>query len=103
MMVYIGLLYQDLIKRKEVLADGRLSPILPIVLYNGKQRWTSVTDVAELIPVVPGLVEQFKPRLKSSAPDTVGYRIEAGGLHARHAAAQDSTEKLLYCCQQPIE
>ena len=31
MMVYIGLLYQDLIKRKEVLADGRLPPILPIV------------------------------------------------------------------------
>jgi hypothetical protein len=64
MMVYIGLLYQDLIKRKEVLADGRLPPILPIVLYNGNQRWTSVTDVAELIPIVPGLVEQFKPHLK---------------------------------------
>jgi predicted transposase YdaD len=33
MMVYIGLLYQDLIKRKEVLADGRLPPILTIVFY----------------------------------------------------------------------
>jgi len=64
MMVYIGLLYQDLIKRGDVLADNRLPPILPIVLYNGNQRWTSVTDVADLIPLVPGLVEQFKPRLK---------------------------------------
>jgi hypothetical protein len=64
MMVYVGLLYQDLIKRGDVLADGRLPPILPIVLYNGNQRWTSVTDIADLIPVVPGLVEQFKPRLK---------------------------------------
>ncbi len=64
MMVYIGLLYQDLIKRGDVLADGRLPPILPIVLYNGNQRWSSVTDVADLIPLVPGLVEQFKPRLK---------------------------------------
>ena len=73
MMVYIGLLYQDLIKRKEVLADGRLPPILPIVLYNGKQRWTSVTDVAELIPVVPGLVEQFKPRLKYLLIDENAY------------------------------
>ena len=35
MMVYVGLLYQDLIKRGEVLDDGRLPPILPIVLYNG--------------------------------------------------------------------
>jgi hypothetical protein len=34
------------------------------VLYNGIQRWLSVIDVADLIPVVPGLVEQFKPRLK---------------------------------------
>ena len=64
MMVYQGLLYQDLIKRREVLADGRLPPILPIVLYNGSQRWTAVTDVFELIPPVPGLVEQFKPRQK---------------------------------------
>jgi hypothetical protein len=35
MMVYIGLLYQDLIKRADVRADGRLTPTLPIVLYNG--------------------------------------------------------------------
>jgi hypothetical protein len=64
MMVYGGLLYQDLIKRGEVLADGRLPPVLPIVLYNGSQRWSAVTDVFDLIPPVPGLVEQFKPRLK---------------------------------------
>ena len=64
MMVYGGLLYQDLVKRGEVLADGRLPPVLPIVLYNGSQRWSAVTDVFELIPPVPGLVEQFKPRLK---------------------------------------
>jgi hypothetical protein len=64
MMVYGGLLYQDLIKRGEVLADGRLPPVLPIVLYNGSQRWSAVTDVFDLIPAVPGLVEQFKPRLK---------------------------------------
>ena len=31
---------------------------------NGSQRWTAVTDIADLIPVVPGLVEHFKPRLK---------------------------------------
>jgi hypothetical protein len=56
MMVYVGLLYQDLIKRSEVLADGRLPPILPILLYNGSQRWTAATDIADLIPAVPGRV-----------------------------------------------
>lgn len=64
MMVYVGLLYQDLIKRGEVLDDGRLPPILPIVLYNGSPRWTAVTDVADLIPPVPGLLAEFKPNLK---------------------------------------
>jgi hypothetical protein len=73
MMVYIGLLYQDLVKRGEVLVDGRLPPILPIVLYNGSQRWTAVTDVAELIPVVPGLVAEFKPSLKYLLIDENAY------------------------------
>ena len=72
-MVYIGLLYQDLIKRGDVLADGRLPPILPIVLYNGSQRWTSATDIADLIPAVPGLVEQFKPRLSYLLIDENAY------------------------------
>ena len=73
MMVYIGLLYQDLIKRGDVLADGRLPPILPIVLYNGSKRWTAATDIADLIPAVPGLVEQFKPKLKYLLIDENAY------------------------------
>ena len=73
MMVYVGLLYQDLIKRGEVLTDGRLPPVLPIVLYNGRAHWSSVTDIFELIPPVPGLVEQFKPRLKYLLIDESQY------------------------------
>ena len=73
MMVYVGLLYQDLIKRGEVLADGRLPPILPIVLYNGSQRWSAATDIAELIPAVPGLVSEFKPNLKYLLIDENAY------------------------------
>ena len=73
MMVYVGLLYQDLIKRGEVLADGRLPPILPIVLYNGSQRWTAATDVADLIPLVPGLMEQYKPSLSYLLIDENAY------------------------------
>jgi Putative transposase, YhgA-like len=73
MMVYVGLLYQDLIKRGDVLADGRLPPVLPIVLYNGSPRWTAARDVFELIPPVPGLVEQFKPQLKYLLIDENAY------------------------------
>jgi hypothetical protein len=73
MIVYVGLLYQDLVKRGEVLADGRLPPILPIVLYNGSQRWTAATDIADLIPAVPGLVSEFKPSLKYLLIDENAY------------------------------
>ena len=73
MMVYVGLLYQDLVKRGEMLDDGRLPPILPIVLYNGSQRWTAATDIADLIPAVPGLVSEFKPSLKYLLIDESAY------------------------------
>ncbi|MCS6844512.1 MAG: Rpn family recombination-promoting nuclease/putative transposase, partial [Caldilineales bacterium] len=39
-VVYVGLLYQDLIRRGEVTADRRLPPVVPIVLYSGERRWT---------------------------------------------------------------
>ena len=63
-MVYLGLLYQDLIKHGDILPDGRLPPVLPIVLYNGDAAWTAAQDIHDLIPPVPGLVEHFKPQLK---------------------------------------
>jgi hypothetical protein len=87
MMVYIGLLYQDLIKRGEVLEDGRLPPILPIVLYNGSQKWTAVTNISELIPVVPGLVSQFSPSLRYLLIDENNYTdSELASLHNLVAA-----------------
>lgn len=39
MMVYVGLLYQDLIRNKQLEPSGLLPPVLPIVLYNGERRW----------------------------------------------------------------
>ncbi len=64
MMSYVGLLYQDLIKAKQVLPHRRLPPVLPIVLYNGDARWTAATSIADLIPKVPGLVAQFLPSME---------------------------------------
>jgi predicted transposase/invertase (TIGR01784 family) len=62
MMVYVGLLYQDLIKEGHV--KGLLPPILPIVLYNGNRTWTAKTDIADLIPVLPPFLASFTPHLK---------------------------------------
>ncbi|MDD2845004.1 MAG: Rpn family recombination-promoting nuclease/putative transposase [Rhodoferax sp.] len=64
MMSYVGLLYQDLIKAKQVLPQRKLPPVLPIVLYNGDAPWTAATNIADLIPKAPGLVSQFLPSMQ---------------------------------------
>jgi len=64
MMVYTGLLYQDLIKSGQVLPRGRLPPVLPIVLYNGHRRWRAARDIAELIPALPNPMSGYTPQAK---------------------------------------
>ncbi len=48
MLVYTGLLYQDLIRRGAPGPVGKLPPVLPVVLYNGRSPWTAADDVAKL-------------------------------------------------------
>ena len=68
-MVYVGLLYQDLIKSStlkggEKLPDGKLPPVFPIVIYNGEGRWTAKRDIADLIETVSGPLAGYQPRQK---------------------------------------
>ena len=63
-MTYLGLLYQDLIKAKVLTPSGKLPPVLPLVLYNGAQRWSAAQNIAELIEVVPGGLEHYRPQLQ---------------------------------------
>ena len=64
MMTYIGLLYQDLIKRKQIQPGNSLPPILPIVLYNGEGNWCAKTNVADLITPVSGIVSKYLPQVR---------------------------------------
>ena len=64
MMVYLGLLYQDLLKRGETAPSGRLPPVLPLVLYNGHAPWGAAREISELIEEVPGGLERYRPRLR---------------------------------------
>ena len=62
-MTYLGLLYQDLIRQKQLTPSGRLPPVFPVVLYNGDRSWRSALDVADLVEPVPGGLESYRPRL----------------------------------------
>jgi predicted transposase YdaD len=70
-MVYVGLLYQDLIKSGEVGAGDPLPPVFPLVLHRGSTPWSARLDVAELIvPASPGLA-RYRPSLKYFLVDAV--------------------------------
>ncbi|MFA5630987.1 MAG: Rpn family recombination-promoting nuclease/putative transposase [Porticoccaceae bacterium] len=62
MMVYLGLLAQHLIREGE-LCEGRLPPILPLVLYNGLAEWKSPRDAGDCFVAPPKGLETFRPRL----------------------------------------
>ncbi len=48
-LVYAGLLWQQLVTEQRLLPDGRLPPILPIVLYNGDPRWRAPVALRDLV------------------------------------------------------
>lgn len=62
-MSYLGLLYQVLIRQKAFTPEGKLPPVLPIVLYNGEKRWDATHNVADLIEPLPGGLTRYRPEL----------------------------------------
>lgn len=107
-MVYVGLLYQDLIKAGQALPDGRLPPVLPIVLYNGSRPWTAATEIGDLIPKVPGLTAQFRPAMQYLLIDENAYRdtelaslknLVAAVFRIEHLSKPEDITHLVDCLQ----
>lgn len=76
LMVYIGLLYQDLLKAGELTLDGRLPLVIPLVLYNGEVAWGAPEELAELIERVDGTSASYVPRLRYLVIDEGRYSLE---------------------------
>lgn len=47
--VYVGLLYQHLLRERSLSSRGKLPPVFPLVLYNGDTRWNVAETLRELI------------------------------------------------------
>ena len=75
-MVYTGLLHQDLVRRGELGADRKLPPVLPVVLYNGERRWRAPTDVGALIQPPPDGLARFQPEQAFLLIDEGAYSAE---------------------------
>ena len=64
LLVYVALLYQEIVRRDELLPGGELPPVLPILLYNGDRQWSAPQELRELIADVPPSLERYLPALQ---------------------------------------
>jgi len=63
-LVYVGLLYQALIRAGQLSPSGKLPPVVPIVLYNGRGRWTAPQTVEGVVETIPHSLAPYCPRLR---------------------------------------
>ena len=53
-LTYVGLIYQDLIRSRELKKKDKLPPVFSLVYYTGKKRWDAPLDLrAHLNPAIP--------------------------------------------------
>ncbi|MBI4870921.1 MAG: Rpn family recombination-promoting nuclease/putative transposase [Candidatus Riflebacteria bacterium] len=86
LMTYLGLLYQDLVRTGMVAEGGSLPAVLPLVLYNGKPRWTAPVELRDLIEEVPGGLDRYRPSLRYLLIDELRW-AESEVASARSAVA----------------
>ena len=66
LLVYVGLLYEKLIKQDKTIRQTKiLPPVLPLVIYNGKKAWDAPLSVEEhQDPHLPEALKIFQPNLR---------------------------------------
>ncbi|MEJ2622661.1 MAG: Rpn family recombination-promoting nuclease/putative transposase [Candidatus Thiodiazotropha sp.] len=87
MLVYVGLLYQELIKGRHFTKNGKLPPVFPLVLYNGEQPWKAAEHTAEMIEPLPGGLVDYRPDLRYLLIDENHYAGQALPTNENLAAA----------------
>lgn len=60
-LTYTGLLYQKLIDEGVLHEHDALPPVLPIIIYNGRGKWTAATDVGDLIRTSDPALAPYQP------------------------------------------
>ena len=76
-LAYVALLYQSLIRAGQLPASGKLPPVVPIVLYNGRTRWAASRTVEALVETMPGSLAPYCPRLRYVLIDEGRYTEQA--------------------------
>jgi predicted transposase YdaD len=86
-LTYIGHLYQDLIRGRQLPESGCLPEVLPIVLYNGCRAWRAPRNLAPLIERGSCPLKQYQPRARYLLIDERRVRTNELGSSKNLAAA----------------
>jgi hypothetical protein len=89
-LVYVGLLWQHLVREKHLPPDGKLPPVMPVVVYNGDPRWAMPLALRELV----GLPENTP--LWRYQPDMRYHMVDEGAFSEDDLAARDTLAALLF-------
>jgi len=87
MLVYVGLLYQQLVRTGELTARGRLPPVFPLVLYNGIRPWQGSEQLTDVIEPAPGELQGYQPSLRYLLLDESHYPDALDSAHQGNLAA----------------
>lgn len=90
---YIGLMYQDLVRRGALGRQGKLPPILLIVLYHGPGRWTASARLAQLCQAAPDGLAALQPEQRSLLTDQGHSAAMPPGARANPVAALFQPER----------
>jgi hypothetical protein len=73
LMTYTGLLYEDIVRRKKTV-DGKLPPLLPIVLHTGLSPWKAPRSIKDLIAPVSPALSRYAPSLDFLLLDAAAFK-----------------------------
>ncbi|NEV65305.1 hypothetical protein G3446_26335 [Thiorhodococcus minor] len=80
MLHYVACFYQHLIKTKVTTPSKGLPPLLPMVLYNGGERWRVAEDIyVQVRPEPPVFLRSYQPHLRYYVIDEGRYTREQLG------------------------
>ena len=90
MLVYASLLWQHLVHEKRLPPDGKLPPILPVVLYNGDRRWAAPLAVHDLVGLAgDSPLWQWQPAMRYEV-------VDEGAFAEDDLARRDALVALLF-------
>ncbi len=75
-LAYTARMYLKLIRGGELPPDGRLPPVLPVVIYNGERRWSAATEMLATIAPVGEDLAPFQPRQRHLLIDEHRLSVE---------------------------